>query len=240
MWSFSSPWQLLLLGSFWTHSSWSRSTEQSGWTLKAAFLLLLHNLLPLLQRAQDVFSSPFLFEISVHWISASQTCMAFQHIPASSSSDTHFITSMTQKFKARVHGCGGDKRHTLNLASRMKTGSCDPFSTLTVKDWLYPRKLSEPFRNGMGQPSIQKSKEHFVFPNNWLTLPTVTDFVRWFGCLLPAVEKENKTVSSRISGPITLEHLCLSLYLLKLQVIHLEDSSAQGCTSLTAQYLLTT
>lgn len=61
--------------------------------------------------------------------------MGFQHILASPSSDTHFITSMTQKLKARVHGCSGDKRHTLNLAHVTETCSCNPF-LLAVKNLI--------------------------------------------------------------------------------------------------------
>lgn len=61
--------------------------------------------------------------------------MDFQHILTSPSSNTHFITSMTQKLKARVHGCSGDKRHTLNLVHMMETCSCNPF-LLAIKNFF--------------------------------------------------------------------------------------------------------
>lgn len=56
-----------------------------------------------------------------------------QHIHASPSPDTHFITSMTHKLKAGARGCSGDKRHTLNLTSTMETSSCDP-SLIAAED----------------------------------------------------------------------------------------------------------
>lgn len=53
-----------------------------------------------------------------------------------------------------------------------------------------------------------------------------------------AVEKENESLFSHISGPITPEHLSLTLCLPKLQAIHSEDCFVQDCTS-RAQYILT-
>lgn len=167
--------------------------------------------------------------------------MTFQHIPASSSSDTHFIASMTQTFKARVYGCSGDKRHTLNLTSRMETCSWDPFSPNHER--LHSRMLSEPFRNGIGLPSTQKSKEHFDFPDNWLdpccpqSRTLSADLVVTFNCVF-AVEKENKTLFSHISGPIISEHLSLTLCLPRLQAKYSAEYFLQGCTSSRAQYLL--
>ena len=61
-WSFSSPWQLLLLDSFWMQSSWSCS-EESGWTPQVK-LFVSSNLLPLLQHAQGVFSALLLFKLT--------------------------------------------------------------------------------------------------------------------------------------------------------------------------------
>lgn len=77
-WSFSSPWQLLLLDSFWTQGFWSQSGEDSE------NKILSYNLISL-QYAQGVFSLPIYIELSISWNSTSQTCMAFQHIPASPS-----------------------------------------------------------------------------------------------------------------------------------------------------------
>lgn len=166
--------------------------------------------------------------------------MTFQHIPASSSSDTHFIASMTQTFKARVYGCSGDKRHTLNLTSRIETCSWDPFSP--NHEGLHPRKLSEPSRNGTGLPT-QKSKEHFDFPHNWLdpsspqSQTLSSDWVVAFNYIF-VVEKENKTLFSHISGPIISEHLSLTLCLPRLQAKYSEECFLQGCTFSRAQYLL--
>ena len=109
---------------------------------------------------------------------------------------------------------------------------------------LHPRKLSETFRNGIGLPRTQKSKEHFDFPHNWLdpccpqSQTLSADLVVFFNYVF-AAEKENKTLFSHTSGPITSEHLSLTLCLPKLQAINSEDCFVQGCTSLRAQYLLT-
>lgn len=62
MWSFSSPWQLLVLDSFQMQGSWSYPGKENGWTLEVKFFPFF-NLLPLLQHRQDVFSSPFLFKL---------------------------------------------------------------------------------------------------------------------------------------------------------------------------------
>lgn len=168
--------------------------------------------------------------------------MTFQHIPASSSSDTHFIASMTQTFKARVYGCSGDKRHTLNLTSRMETCSWDPFSP--DHEGLHPRKLSVPSRNGIGLPTTQKSKECFDFPHNWLdpccsqSQTLSADLVVAFNYVF-AVEKENKTLFSHISGPIISEHLSPTLCWPRLQAKYSEECFLQGWTFSRAQYLLT-
>lgn len=67
---------------------------------------------------------------------------------------------MTQKFKARVHGRGGDKRHTLSLASRMETCFCDPFS-VTVKDFV-PESFQSLSETGQGCPALRSQRNILI------------------------------------------------------------------------------
>lgn len=149
---------------------------------------------------------------------------------------------MTQKFKARVHGCGGDERHTLSLASRMETCSCDPFS-VTVKDFI-PESFQSLSETGQGCPALRSQRNilisHIIDLTHAAHSHRLCQLI-WFSFLITpfAVEKENKTLFSHISGPITSEHLSLILCLPKLQAIHSEGSFVRGCTSLRPQYLLT-
>lgn len=127
--------------------------------------------------------------------------MAFQHIPASPSSDTHFIASMTQKFKASTWVRWGWEAHP---ESGKQDRDLFLWSFFPNCEGLHPRKLSEPFRNGIGLPSTQKSKEHFDFPHNWLdphcpqSQTLSADLVVFFNYVF-AVENENKKLCSHMS-----------------------------------------
>lgn len=80
--------------------------------------------------------------------------MDFQHILTSPSSNTHFITSMTQKLKARVQW--GQEAHP-------KSGTHD--GDLFLQSFspghkeLLRRRLLDLFTNEVVLPSTQKSRE---------------------------------------------------------------------------------
>lgn len=108
---------------------------------------------------------------------------------------------------------------------------------------LHHRRLLGLFRNGTVLPSTQKSKKNFHVSHiihwihaaysHWLLsadLSFLITYLQW---------KRKTRVCSHISGPITLEHLSLTLCLPKLQAIHSEHCFVQSSTSLRAQYLLT-
>lgn len=155
--SFSSPWQLLLLDSFRMQGSWSCSGEESGWTLEVK-LLPSANLLPLLLRVSSLllylnwdFYTWNTYFTNTHGFSAHLFLPQCWH---------HFIASMTQKFKARGHGCGEAKRHTLNLANRMETCSCNLFP-LTVKDFI-PESFQSLSEMGWGRPILKSQRNILI------------------------------------------------------------------------------